>query len=71
MKIKYKIFGIALILTLCFGLGGGLVIHKLSRATSQIQYFSDVCWPAADLIMETNIEMQGIARTIIKPPAPT
>ncbi|MAX25776.1 MAG: hypothetical protein CMJ19_14855 [Phycisphaeraceae bacterium] len=69
MKIKYKIFGIALILTLCFGLGGGLVIHKLSRATSQIQYFSDVCWPAADLIMETNIEMQGIARTIIKPPA--
>ncbi|MFG0248030.1 MAG: methyl-accepting chemotaxis protein [Phycisphaeraceae bacterium JB051] len=69
MKIKYKIFGIAVILTFCFGLGGGLVIYKLTSATTQIQYFSDVCWPAADLIMETNIELQGISRTIIKPPA--
>jgi methyl-accepting chemotaxis protein len=69
MKIKYKIFSIAIALAMCFGIGGGLVIYKLHNATSQIQYFSDVCWPAADLIMESNIELQGIARTIIKPPA--
>jgi methyl-accepting chemotaxis protein len=69
MKIQHKIIGIALVLTLLFGLGGGLIIGKMIQAKAQIQYFSNVCWPAADLIMESNIDLQNITRTLIHPPA--
>lgn len=64
MRIRTKIIGMAVVIVTLSAIGSSWVVYDMLRAEKQFAYFADVCWPAADMIMETNIQQQDALREI-------
>jgi methyl-accepting chemotaxis protein len=67
MNIRFKIIGMAVIIVVLSAIGSSWVVVDMLKAEKQFAYYADVCWPATDMIMETNIVQQNILREIFDP----
>ena len=66
MNIRLKIIGMAVIIVILSAIGGSWVVYDMLQAEKRFAYYADVCWPATDMIMETNVQQQDILREVFE-----